>query len=1166
VDTITSKSAHGSIFEAFIQSKVAWMAATALLLAPFMYHLSVINYLLFHSIVEFAGVVIAISIFVIGWNTRHYSQNNMMGILSAGYLAVGVLSMFHTLYYSGMGVFPPRESYACTQFWIAARYTEAGAIFLAVYYLGRKMGLQYRLWLGGFLITAAVLSIVIFAGYFPDSYIEGQGLTVFKIASEYLISGVLVAAGFMLWNKRELLGSHFLRLMLVAIGFTVLAEMAFTLYVDVYGFFNFLGHYLTAISLLLIYRILVEDSLAKPFQFLFSEIDTANRELALSERRYRDLVEHTEDWVFELDEAGKFTYTNPRVASHIGFQPENVYGQSYFNLIHPEEHSQTKGVFHMAHSDPAAIIGHKNTFMHYENKPVVMEVNAVPVRDGNGMARGYRGIGRNITERELAQQILKESEGKYRSLITEMEPSLVVNKMIYDGEGKITDYQIVDVNSSFEKYAGTAKDEFLGKRGSELEPDRFDSLLEKYSEVAQTGKSAIYETTSTRREKKYFHVITYRPVEHHVAVLSTDITRYKKTEAKLRSEEREKNIILSTMAEMVVYFDTKRKVKWANQAAIDFFKLNTENIVGLSDYALPGKNSEMVLNSPLHLSMETGGFQQDVQELLSGESLLVSAYPVRNSDDAIEGYVEVSQDITGRVEMETELKKAKEESEAANEAKSRFLANVSHEIRNPLNVIKGMANLAFEASRDTEQMNYIDMIRHSANSLMGLINDILDYSKIEAHKFDMKHIPFSLSDLLSKIIFSFSSQVKEKGLDLSYALDQDIPDVLMGDPGKLTQVLLNLIGNAVKFTDQGKVELEVRGRQVDNHPDRNRSVTVHFQVKDTGIGIAESMQGKLFEVFTQDHTLDAYKYEGTGLGLAISKNLVELMGGTLEFKSQEGRGSEFFFDIPFSVAARHAKQGSDPKMIDFEEKDLDVSQNLEVLLVEDKPMNQKLIALYLERLGNQVFCASNGKEALHLTESRSFDLILMDIQLPDMDGVEITRHIRNREGSSGRHTPIIAMTAYTQREDQERYAEAGMDGYISKPVSLAELYQGIEKVLRGQDLRESRDVSDREVQDMLDRLDGDTELLQQLIAIFLEDYMQERQYLQESLDRGDWGGVASASHALKGELGNLGMQSAYEIMIDLEDAGKMQDAARVASLLTELDEKIEILKHLHNQN
>ncbi len=403
-------------------------------------------------------------------------------------------------------------------------------------------------------------------------------------------------------------------------------------------------------------------------------------------------------------------------------------------------------------------------------------------------------------------------------------------------------------------------------------------------------------------------------------------------------------------------------------------------------------------------------------------------------------------------ELETALATARE----ATRTKSRFLANMSHEIRTPINGVLGMADFLLGTQLDAEQREYAEAIQRSAGSLTSLINDILDFSSIEARTLRLDRVVFSLQAAIQQAAAEFAPQAGAKGIDFASSIASNVPDAVTGDPARLRQVLSNLLGNAVKFTERGRIELAA---ELVSHT--RDELKLRFTVGDTGIGIPASDRDRLFETFTQADDSNTRKYGGTGLGLAISKQLVELLGGEIGVESEPGAGSRFWFTASFGDAAKGATSEAAPRAstpsappkpaakaavhssVSAARKSTSAAStaaghSMRILLAEDNEINQRITLRLLQKLGLSADAVVNGRQAVEALEKQKYDLVLMDCQMPDMDGFEATAVIRSREGTS-RHQTICALTANAMAGDRERCLAAGMDDYISKPVGLEKL-------------------------------------------------------------------------------------------------------------------------------
>jgi two-component system, sensor histidine kinase and response regulator len=445
--------------------------------------------------------------------------------------------------------------------------------------------------------------------------------------------------------------------------------------------------------------------------------------------------------------------------------------------------------------------------------------------------------------------------------------------------------------------------------------------------------------------------------------------------------------------------------------------------------------------------------RRDGREVLVSLSLTV----LRDGSGIPQCILGMATDVTERTLTEAELRRAKKNAEAASEAKSTFLATMSHEIRTPMNGILGMTELLLDTNLTPEQRENLGVVRFSAESLLSILNDILDFSKIEAGKLDLESIPFDLDEVLSETMKPLSFRAHQKGLALNCEILPNVPKALLGDPGRIRQVLINLVGNSIKFTEAGKILITVEDQSSDRVTTR-----LHISVKDTGVGIPKEKQAKIFEAFSQADGSMARKYGGTGLGLNICVRLVELMGGRVWMDSKLGQGSTFHFTVQLLAAKKSSMQSAPlqanklddvtiamplekPGNVNTPPREL---KNLRVLLAEDNVINQTIAVRVLQKRGCVVTVAANGQAALNAWSIQSFDVILMDIQMPGMDGLEATAAIRKNEISTGGHMPIIAMTAHALKGDKERCLAAGMDGYVSKPIRTIGLFAAIESVLQ----------------------------------------------------------------------------------------------------------------------
>ncbi len=528
-------------------------------------------------------------------------------------------------------------------------------------------------------------------------------------------------------------------------------------------------------------------------------------------------------------------------------------------------------------------------------------------------------------------------------------------------------------------------------------------------------------------------------------ILASLLTRtsadLKKVSDDLKIRAEELSTLLTTIPAYVYFKDTSLTYLIVNQAFGELAGVPSHQITGKKIHEVfPDYQNADYLRMEASV-IETGQALYDIEEEMEHNKrkrwVNSNIAPIRNAENMIVGLIGISWDITERKLHEEELKQSKELAEAGTMAKNEFIASISHEFRTPMNGILGLSEILKNSTLSAEQTELLNGIISSAENLLVLLNDVLDFSAIEAGKLEMDNQPFMLDRVMEDVSLFTNLKAEEKSISFSISVDEKVPNLLIGDSQRLRQILINLTNNAIKFTEKGKIDVLItRIGQSEN------KATLRFEVTDTGIGIPEEALGSLFRVFSRLKQNRSRLIAGTGLGLSICKKLTDLMGGMIGVESTPGKGSMFWFSLPFTLSNLQKNQPQQDMPI----KEAGFSKK-SVLVAEDNPINQRIVNFQLKKMGFEVDVADDGQQAFEKYHGKNYDLIILDIQMPIMDGYQVAEAIRNEEKGTSRHSPIIALTANAMKGDRELYLDAGMDEYVSKPFTYETLQEAINKLL-----------------------------------------------------------------------------------------------------------------------
>lgn len=723
--------------------------------------------------------------------------------------------------------------------------------------------------------------------------------------------------------------------------------------------------------------------------------------------------------------------------------------------------------------------------------------------------------------------------------------------------------RLIDISDSVSGVTGFTREEVVTKPVSLLysNPDDQKFLLK---ELLLRGKVEEYRIDLKSKNGSIVKTIMNSSVIHDgngnpFSILSIlqDVTESDRAIESCRYSEDKFKAITQSTHDAIIMMDEKGLISFVNRTCTTMFGYTKEEMLNADLHEL--------IAPPQYLSSFRHGFETfktTGEGFVVGRTLEIEARRKNGSKFPVELSISsakmndswysigIIRDITERRRAERDIVEASEAAENASRTKSEFLANMSHEIRTPLNTVIGATSLLLETYLDDEQMKLVKMMHSSGESLLALINDILDISRIEAGKITLEEIPFNLNDLLKKICDTLSVRSNEKNLEMTYEIKPGVPDELLGDPNKLRQILVNLIGNAIKFTEKGSIRVSVEDMETTWN-----NLILKFSISDTGIGIPSAKLESIFNTFTQADASVTRKFGGTGLGLAISRKLVHLMQGEISVESTRGEGSTFSFTAKFDFTEKG--EGKTAEIRDNTDITAKRIESLSILLVDDSSDNRFLINAFLKKESCSIVEADNGSIALELFPTQKWDVILMDMQMPVMDGAQATRRIREIEKEKGiGHTPIVALTAHSINTEVKKCLDAGCDVHLAKPVSKADLLKVIKDITSP--YSDPEDISNNERIE----IHADPDLMP-LIPGYIEHRHQDVTRMKYLLENNSFRDIERCGHSMKGSGAGYGFDGITEIGAFIEIAGKEENREQIQEGISRLMiylEKLDIVE------
>ncbi len=844
--------------------------------------------------------------------------------------------------------------------------------------------------------------------------------------------------------------------------------------------------------------------------------------LQQSELLFRSISEQTSDVISIFNVNNEFTYVSPSIKHLLGYDQKELIGKRGIELVHPEDISSL--------SAPSEIGSAKNRHIvqqfrlrKKDGTYVWMEAVSNILEDEFGNVTGIQSINRDITQRKLSEDALRASEQRFK-LLAENAPI-----GIYQTD---TDGACTFVNRVWSEVAGLEREQALGDGWAQsIHPEDQAEVFSRWMQSTKANTDFDLEfrfqnpVSGIRLVKS--NAVPFRPNGNYSGYIGTmtDITELREAQSKLAESEKLYRQLQENAQDLTALMDDHFRYVYVSSSAEYVFGYAITDIlnVDIRHHIHPEDVSHFSLAAAKAKNdRETQHLEYRINQKDAGIIWLDSfIQPVFNTEGELTSFQITSRDVTFRKQAEAELEEAKQKAEAATKAKSQFLSMMSHEIRTPMNAIIGLTNLLLTDKPTPEQSERLRLLQYSGENLLAIINDILDLSKIEAGKIILENIDFDISTAVSNTVNLLRKKTEDKDIKLNFNWDEKLPRVVKGDQVRITQILTNLLSNAIKFTERGYVSLEVKSIKADDD-----SFFAEFKVTDTGIGIREDQLDNIFESFSQASSDTSRKFGGTGLGLTITKNLLSLMGSDINVSSILGVGSIFSFTLKLERGSlERGKQSKTDKI----ETSL---AGAKILLVEDNRVNQIVASNFLKQWHVEIDFADDGTEAIGKIQSMEYHLVLMDLQMPNMDGYGATAIIRKLNGQYFQQIPIIALTADAMVEIREKVLAAGMNDFVTKPFNPVELKRTITTHL--ENFSSFKPFAKTKL-NLEDYTMGDEELAKQLATLITKNLEELGNSLEESVKTKDAGCFRKAVHKMSTSLAIIDNAEFNEVIKRLKE-------------------------------